>query len=107
MAEPRYYMTAAYTVGEYLQGDELYLMKLSDGRVIGYSEEFEYATSNVPEASAAETRHLAKWFGVPAQEMENWQPVNLDEIKALQLEKYLIGWKASMEFEAPIEPMTG
>jgi hypothetical protein len=42
MAEPRYYMTAAYTVGEYLQGDELYLMKLSDGRVIGYSEEFEY-----------------------------------------------------------------
>jgi hypothetical protein len=39
--------------------------------------------------------------------MENWQPVNLDEIKALQLEKYLIGWKASMELEAPIEPMTG
>src|ERR1700689_3616343 len=94
----KYYMTAAFTVGEYLQGDELYLMKLSDGRVIGYSEEFEYATSDVPEASSADTRHLAKWFGLSSQEMENWHPVTMDEIKALQLEKYLIGRKASIEF---------
>ena len=102
---PKYYMTAAVTVGEYLQGDELYLMKLSDGRVVGYSEEFEYATSDIPEASSADTRHLAKWFGLSSQEMENWHPVTLDEITALQLVKYLIGWKASMEFEAPIEPV--
>ncbi len=103
----KYYMTAAFTVAEYLQGDELYLMKLSDGRVIGYSEEFEYATLDIPEVSSADTRHLAKWFGLSLQEMENWHPVTLDEIKARQLEKYLIGWKASMEFEAPIEPMAG
>jgi hypothetical protein len=101
----RYYLTMASTVAEYVQSDELILMKLSDGRIVGYSSEFQYCTSEIAETSEWETRQSAKWFGVPAGEKERWVPATLDEIKALGLGKFLIGSKVDMEVDTPIVPI--
>ncbi len=66
-----YYMAMAHYVAEYVQSDELFLMKLRDGRLIGYSSEFEYATCDIAEACCCpdmlacnpERHRLAEWFG--------------------------------------------
>lgn len=94
----------AHCVAEYVQSDYLYLMKLRDGRIIGYSAEFEYGTSDISgatncgeiEACTPERHSHVKWFGVPPEMAEDWVPATLAEIKEQHLDKYLIGWKADM-----------
>ena len=111
----RYFMAMAHVVAEYAQSDELFLMKLRDGRLIGYSSEFQYATCDVVEACSCgdvlkcglEKHRQVKWFGLSAREMENWRPATLEEIKDLNLERCVIGSKADMEVDTPIEPLVG
>jgi len=100
-----YFLVMAATVAEYYQSDELYLMKLSDGRVIGYSSEFQYSTCDIQQACSLETSHLAKWFGLPEKELKQWIPATLNEIKLLRLEEYLIGSRSDMEPDTLIDPL--
>lgn len=101
----KYYVAMAVTVGEYVQSDLLYLIRLGDGRLIGYSEEFEYCTCDIAEACSLEQHHLAKWFGWPKNDTD-WVPATLDQIKSLKLENILIGSKADMTGNTPIEPVS-
>ncbi len=111
----RYFMAMAHVVAEYAQSDELFLMKLHDGRLIGYSDEFQYATCDIAEACCCdnvrncglEKHRLAKWFGLSMEDMENWTPATLEEIESLNLKKCVIGSKADMEVDTPIEPIDG
>ena len=109
----RYFMAMAHVVAEYAQSDELFLMRLHDGRLIGYSSEFQYATCDIAEACSCdnvqkcspERHHRARWFGLSAGEMKDWMPATLDEIMSLNLEKCLIGSKSDMEVDTPIDPI--
>lgn len=98
----RYYMVTAYDTG-FGHGDELHLIKLGDGRLIGYSSEFDVCTSDVDEACSAVSAHLAKWFNW--DEEWEWRAATLEEIKALKLDRYLIGFKKDMKLSTPIEPL--
>jgi hypothetical protein len=100
-------------VAEYIQSDYLYLMTLKDGRLIGFSAEFEYGTYDIREAtdcenirvSASSNRNTVIWFGISAEMAEGWTPATLTEIKASQLEKCLIGWKADMKVAGSVNPL--
>lgn len=92
----------AWDVGTYGQSDYLYLFKLIDGRLIGYSDEFELASCDIEDACSPESHHLAKWFGRTG-EYTGWRPATLDEIRALKLERYLIGSKVDMKVKTPID----
>jgi hypothetical protein len=100
--ENRYYVVGALDTG-FGHGDELHLIKLNDGRLIGYSSEFDSCTTDIAEASVAENAHLAKWFGW--NEDWEWRTATLEEIRALNLEKYLIGSKRDMKLSTAIEPL--
>jgi hypothetical protein len=100
--ESKYYVIAAYDAG-FGQGDELHLIKLSDGRVIGYSSEFDTCTTDIADAYVAENAHRAKWFGW--DDGWKWRPATLEEIKTLKLDKYLLGSKKDMKLSTPIEPL--
>jgi hypothetical protein len=41
------------------------------------------------------------------EDMENWTPATLEEIESLNLKKCVIGSKADMEVDTPIEPIDG
>lgn len=100
--ENRYYVVAAYDTG-FGQGDELHLIKLNDGRVIGYSSEFDSCTTDIADACVAEIAQRAKWFAW--NDAWKWRAATPEEIKALQLDKYLIGSKKDMKLSTPIEPL--
>ena len=103
--QTRYYVGMAPTVAEIRQSDYLYLMKLSDGRLIGVATEFECGTVNIIGATqcggggsfdpAVQTD--VKWFGLSADLVKGWTPATLEEIEARGLERCLIGWKSSMK----------
>ena len=103
----------AHYVAEYIQSDFLYLMKLADGRIIGFAAEFEYGTTDIEEASHCggafpcnpEKHKLAKWFGLCDEIVKGWTPATLEEIESLNLKKCLIGWKMDMKVAAPIQPI--
>jgi hypothetical protein len=101
----KYYMVMAATVAEYYQSDELYLMKLRDGRLIGFASEFEYGTCDIREASDLTTSSSAKWFGLPADLVEGWRPATLEEIIGLNIEDCLMGTKSDMDPSGAIEPI--
>ncbi|WP_157376024.1 hypothetical protein [Burkholderia ubonensis] len=100
--EGRYYVVAAYDAG-FGHGDELHLIALSDGRLIGYSSEFDSCTTDIADACVAESASCAKWFGW--DEGWQWRAATLEEIKALKLDKYVIGSKKDMKLNTPIEPL--
>lgn len=110
---PKFYITMAPTVAEYEQSDYLYLMTLRDGRIIGFSAEFEYGTTDILEASHCEaisssdlnTSQVANWFGLPDDLVEGWRPATWEEITARHFEKCLIGWKKDMNPAGAIEPI--
>lgn len=101
---PKLYVAMAPTVAEYLQSDYLYLMKLKDGRVIGFAAEFEYGTIDIHGATKPwcvqtpepERQSNVKWFGISPEMAEGWIPATLSEIQAHGFDKCLIGWKADM-----------
>ncbi|WP_179949183.1 hypothetical protein [Burkholderia sp. RF4-BP95] len=95
-------MVAAYDAG-FGHGDELHLIKLSDGRVIGYSSEFDSCTADMADACMGESASHANWLGW--DEAWQWRAATLEEIKALKLDKYLIGSKKDMKLNTPIEPL--
>ncbi|WP_124579297.1 hypothetical protein [Burkholderia contaminans] len=98
----RYYVVAACDVG-FGHGDELHLIKLSDGRLIGYSSEFDSCTTDIADACASESASCANWFGW--DEEWQWRAATFEEIKALGLGKYVIGSKKDMKLNTPIEPL--
>lgn len=98
----RYYVVPAYDTG-FGQGDELHLLKLNDGRLIGYSSEFDSCTADIADACVAENTQRAKWFAW--DDGWQWRAATLEEIKALQLDEYLIGSKKDMKLSTPIEPL--
>lgn len=101
--EIKYYVTAAFDTG-FGQGDELHLIKLDDGRLIGYSSEFDVCTADIADASAIETSHRAKWFGW--NETWKWRAATWKEIEELKLNRYVIGSKKDMKINSPIEPIS-
>ena len=103
--EAKYYVAMAHTVAGYRQSDELFLMKLTDGRIIGYASEFNCWTSDIGEACREQTHQLAKWQPMSLIETGGWIPATLDEIRALNLEKFLIGSTSELDADAPMEPI--
>jgi hypothetical protein len=109
----KFYVAMAPTVGEYVQSDYLYLMKLKDGRVIGFSAEFEYGTIDVPGATKREyvqtpvnEQHSnVKWFGLTLEIVKGWVPATLAEIQAHDFDKSIIGWKADMNPAGKVNPL--
>ncbi|MEM5373065.1 hypothetical protein V4C53_44775 [Paraburkholderia azotifigens] len=97
----RYYVTSAYDVGG--NGDELHLIKLSDGRIIGYSSEFDICTSDIAEASSEEACRNARWFHW--DDNWSWAPAKLEEIREVDLDKFLIGSKVDMKVKTPVDPL--
>ena len=102
--QEKYYVAMAYDAGGFGQSDYLYLIKLSDGRLIGYSGEFDVCTSDIEEACSPERHYFAKWFRCPDEDA-GWVPATLDEIKSLKAEKCLIGSKKDMKVQTPVEPI--
>jgi hypothetical protein len=110
---PKFYVAMAPTVAEYVQSDYLYLMKLRDGRIIGFSAEFEYGTTDILEAShgnetsssISNTPRMANWLGLSDDLVEGWRPATWEEIQARQLEKCLIGWKQDMHPAGTVQPL--
>ncbi|MNV44823.1 hypothetical protein D3C71_1365960 [compost metagenome] len=98
--EIKYYVVAAYDTG-FGQGDELHLLKLDDGRLVGYSSEFDTCTTDIEDACAVDKTHHAKWFGW--NDMWTWRAATLEEIRDQKLDKYLIGSKRDMKTSTPIE----
>ena len=94
--QKRIFMAMAHSVGNYEQSDYLYLMRLSDGRIAGYTSEFDCFTCDIKEVCSRENYLLAKWFDLPLDETKRSVPATMDEIRALGLEKCLIGTKADM-----------
>ena len=89
--DSRYYVAIASDVDSYGQSDYLYLLIVNDFGLIGYAAEFDACTTDIDNACVPENSSRAKWFGWD----ENWQwsSAMLEEIKALNLDKYLIGSK--------------
>lgn len=100
--EINYYVVAAQDAG-FGQGDELHLLMLEDGRLIGYSSEFETCTTDIAVACDPDKSGGAKWFGWAAG--WKWRAATLSEIEAAHLDKYLIGTKSNMKISTPIEPI--
>jgi len=100
--EMKYYVVAACDAG-FGCGDELHLIKLGDGRVIGYSSEFDICTVDIADACAVENADLAKWFAW--DEGWEWRAANLEEIKNFGLSKYLVGSKRDMRVSTKIDPL--
>lgn len=111
--QPKFYVTIAHCLAEYIQSDCLYLMAPNDGRLIGYSAEFEYGTTDIYEATDCEEvqtcvpeRHChVKSFGVAPELTRDWVPATLAEIKAHSLDKCLVGSKADMNPGGKVNPL--
>jgi hypothetical protein len=103
--EAKYYVAMAHTVAGYKQSDELFLMKLADGRIIGYASEFNCWTSDIGEACREQTHQFAKWQPMSQIETTGWMPATLDEIRALDLENCLIGSTRALDADAPMQPV--
>ena len=102
--ESKYYLAMAYDAGGFGQSDALYLIKLADGRIIGYSHEFEVATYDVADACNRDNHPQARWIGWTGRET-GWTPAGLEEIKSLGLEKCVVGVKSKIALGGPIEPL--
>ena len=102
--EKRYYVAMAYDAGGFGQSDYLYLLKVGNGKIIGYSEEFEVATYDVADACSPDSHSMAKWMGWTG-EKGGWNPAGLDEIKSMGLGKYVIGVKSDITVGGPITPL--
>jgi hypothetical protein len=99
----RYYLSEAFDVDGYGQSDELYLLE-HNGRVFGYSAEFELCTFDIEKASSTETINAAIWFG----DDQNWEfkPASFALLKKFELTQYLIGSRKRMHSHERIEPIT-
>jgi hypothetical protein len=99
----KYYVAMSYDAGEMGQSDYLYLLKLSNGKIVGYSSEFEIYTYDIGEACSPEKHHLAQWLRWPDDE-KGWKPAMLEEIKLLNLDKCLIGTKKDTQIRTSVDP---
>lgn len=102
--ENRYYVAMAYDAGGFGQSDQLYLIKLRDGKIIGYAHEFEVATHDVADACSRDNHALAKWIGWTGEE-GGWTPATFEEIKSLGWENTIVGVKRHIALGEPIEPL--
>ncbi|WP_334070655.1 hypothetical protein [Burkholderia ambifaria] len=100
--EMKYYVVAAYDAG-FGHGDELHLIKLGDGRVIGYSSEFDICTADIADVCVAENADRAKWFAW--DEGWEWRAANLEEVKNSGVSKYLVGSKKDMKVSTKIDSL--
>ena len=102
--EAKYHVAMAQTVAGHPQSDELFIMKLADGQIISYASEFNCWTIDIREACGQQTHQSAKWHPMSQIETTGWVPATMDEIKALNLEKCLIGSTRELDADAPMEP---
>ena len=101
------YLADAYDVGGYDQGGCLYLVVLSDGRLVGYSDEFELVTIDIAKACDAEQHSAPVWLGwLPGEPQPEMRPATLVELQAQDLDKYLVGWKRTYGVKEEINGMT-
>jgi hypothetical protein len=101
--DEKYYVVIAIDAGGFGQSDDLFLLSQPDGRIIGYSDEFEVGTYDIADACRPDRYYLAKWQRITDD--IRFVPAGFDEITTLGLEKYVIGWKRSMGFESPLNPI--
>ncbi len=101
--DAKYYVAMAANVDSYEQSDYLCLIQIEGGELIGYAAEFDTCTTNIEDACVVENAHRAKWFGW--DDGWKWRPATLEEIKASNLAKYLLGSKRDMKLSTPIEPL--
>jgi hypothetical protein len=99
----RYYVAMAADVDNYEQSDYLCLIKIEGGNIIGYAVEFDICTTDIADACVVGNAYRAKWFGWDDE--WKWRAATLEEIRASQLDKYLIGWKKDMKISTAIEPL--
>ncbi len=100
------YMAAAYDVGMIGQGDDLYLLRLEDGRLVGYAPEFDALTLDIRDACTADRYRSAQWFRWPdSLSNPGYRPATFEELRAQGLEKYLLGSKSDMRFKTPLDPL--
>ncbi|WP_233835921.1 hypothetical protein [Paraburkholderia sp. ZP32-5] len=99
----KYYIAVAASVDGHEQSDYLCFIKIKGGGVIGYAAEFDACTTDIADACTIEKTRHAKWFAWD-DEWE-WCAATLDEIRALRVDKYLIGSKKDMKLSTPIEPL--
>ncbi|WP_124891720.1 hypothetical protein [Burkholderia sp. Bp9090] len=100
--EIKYYVVSVSDAG-FGHGDEIHLIKIGDGRVIGYSSEFDTCTADIADACVAERTDRAKWFAW--NEGWEWRAANLEEIRNLGLAGYLVGSKKDMKVTTKIDPL--
>jgi hypothetical protein len=98
----KFYVTSAYDIGG--NGDELHLIKLGDGRIIGYSSEFDICTLDIKGASTEITCREVKWFHW--DDSWSWAPAKLEEIHEAHLDDYLIGSKVDMKVKTRVDPLS-
>lgn len=96
----KFYVVAVDDVG-FGHGDELLLIRLNDGMIIGYSSEFDVCTNDL--VNACSNSGLVKWFGWD----DSWEfkAASLDEIKKIGLDQYLIGSKKDMKASTEIDDL--
>lgn len=99
----KYYVAMAADVDGYEQSDYLCMIKIEGGGIIGYAAEFDSCTADIAVACSIESARFAKWFGW--NEGWKWRAATLEEIKASELDRYLIGSKKDMKVSTPIEPL--
>lgn len=99
-----YYVAMACGVDRYEQSDYLYIVRFSDGRVVGYSGEFECCTTEIKQACSPELYRQATWFAIPPAEPSRWTPLTLDEIRSLGLDGFLCGVRADLTSSTRIQP---
>ncbi|NML31948.1 hypothetical protein [Paraburkholderia antibiotica] len=99
----RYYVAMAASVDSYEQSDYLCFIQVEGSGVIGYAAEFDSCTTDIADACVAENTQRARWFAW--DDGWEWRAATLEEIKALKLDKYLIGSKKDMKLSTPIEPL--
>ncbi len=99
-----YFVAMAYDVGAIGQSDYIYLIRTGEGKVFGYSGEFETCTFDIEDACSSDRYHAATWFAPPYEDPV-WVPATREELRLLELDKYIVGYKTDMKASSPMGPI--
>lgn len=104
----KYFLSDAYCIdllgnGERGAGDELYLLKNTEGKIFGCSSEFELCTFDIAKASSCVKCNEVEWFSWDDVDLNS--PATLEEIKQSGLLPFVIGYRNEWHCSEPIHPL--